>query len=340
MNKLTNFIIICLFSLFMVLYSALLQVKPGEAIPWHFDAPFWMALQCFIAQWLTLRWFDYFQLRQQQLPDTKRYIRIFICSNVSFTVVVTGLILVLERTIGIQAITAAHIILLISMQFILHTIVGGFTLLFKVFEHVKQQRITLEQTERSLLESQVKTLQQHIDPHFLFNNLNVLSALIQQDPDDADEYLNTFCDIYRYILQHKDHALVSLKQELAFANNYMHLISTRFDNAYMLEVEIMPEADLTSHVLPCSLQLALENAIKHNQGDKENPLVIKITVEKDQVRIFNQINEKKFKLESTQLGITNLRVRCNTIFKQPLAVAHTQDYFELVLPLCKQREAA
>tara|TARA_R110002167_G_scaffold98984_1_gene259971 strand:- start:970 stop:1992 length:1023 start_codon:yes stop_codon:yes gene_type:complete len=339
MNKLINFFIICLFSLFMVLYSAQLQVKPGEAIQWHFDAPVWMAIQCFIAQWITLRWFEFFQARRQKITDTNSYIRVFLCSNASFTLVVTGLICVLELAIGIQTITLAHILSLISMQFILHTIVGGFTLAFKVFEQIKQQGIALQQTEKSLLESQVKTLQQHIDPHFLFNNLNVLSALIQQDPDDADEYLNTFCDIYRYILQHKDHTLVSLKQELAFATNYMDLISTRFDKAYTLEVTTMPAADLSSKVLPCSLQLAIENAIKHNQGDKADPLVIKITIEENQLRIFNKINEKEFKQESTRLGITNLQSRCNTIFNQPLKVAHTPDHFELILPLCKQKEA-
>lgn len=339
MNKLTNFFVICVFSLFMVLYSALLQIKPGEAIQWHFDAPIWMAIQCFIAQWITLRWYDYFQKQQQGNTNISAYVQVFLCSNGSFTIAVSLLLLGLEFLIGIQTISIEHVITLISMQFILHTIVGGFTLAFKVFEHIKQQQIALQQTERSLLESQVKTLQQHIDPHFLFNNLNVLSALIQQDPDDADEYLNTFCNIYRYILQHKDHALVSLQDELAFAKNYMELISIRFENAYTLEVTMAENVDLCTEVLPCSLQLAIENVIKHNQGNKAQPLVININIENNQLRISNKIRKKLFKQESSGLGIVNLQTRCKSIFNQALLVNHTADYFELVLPMSKQRSS-
>jgi LytS/YehU family sensor histidine kinase len=324
----------------MVLYSALLQVKPGEAIQWHFDAPVWMAIQCFIAQWITVRWYDYFQGRQQKKATITAYVRVFLCSNGCFTLAVSALILGLEFVIGIQTITMGHIITLISMQFILHTIVGGFTLAFKVFEHIKQQQIALEQTERALLESQVKTLQQHIDPHFLFNNLNILSALIQQDPDDADEYLNTFCDIYRYILQHKDHTLVPLKDELTFAKNYMELISTRFDNAYTLEVTTLGNVDLSIEVLPCSLQLAIENVIKHNQGNKAEPLIIKLHIEENQLRISNKIHKKQFKQESNGLGIANLQARCKTIFNQALTVTHTANYFELVLPMSKSKASA
>jgi two-component system LytT family sensor kinase len=332
-NKLVNFFIICLFSVFMVLYSALLQVKPGEDIQWHLDAPIWMAMQCFIAQWLTLRWFRYYQTHAVSLSDTQRYTRVFIFSNACFTFAVTGLIIGFESAIGIQTISLTHVVALISMQFILHTIVGGFTLAFKVFEHIRQQHLTLEQTEKTLLSSQVKTLQQHIDPHFLFNNLNVLSALIQQDPDEADEYLNTFSDIYRYILQHKDHTLVPLSQELSFAQQYMALLSTRFDNAYTLKIVTAADADLASLVLPCSIQLAIENAIKHNQGDKTSPLEIQMTITATQVHVFNHTHEKEFKPESTQLGLTNLRMRCEAIFKQSLQIEHTDSYFKLSLPM-------
>ncbi|WP_340680536.1 histidine kinase, partial [Paraglaciecola sp.] len=186
--------------------------------------------------------------------------------------------------------------------------------------------------------SQVKTLQQHIDPHFLFNNLNVLSALIQHDPDEADEFLTTFSDIYRYILQHKDHTLVPLSQELTFAQQYMALISTRFDNAYTLNIVTAADADLASLVLPCSLQLAIENAIKHNQGDKNSPLEITVSIMARQLHIFNYTREKEFKPESTQLGLTNLRTRCDAVFKQPLQVEHTDNYFQLTLPLSAVKE--
>ncbi|WP_434928026.1 sensor histidine kinase [Shewanella sp. HL-SH2] len=340
MNKLINIIIISLFSIFMVLYSALLQAKPGEAIQWHFDAPVWMAIQCLIAQWLTLRWFSFYQNSKHILSNTQCYIRVFLLSNVSFTFAVTGLIVALEFAIGIQAINVVHIISLLSMQFILHTIVGGFTLAFKVFEDIKQQHSALEQSEKALLQSQVKTLQQHIDPHFLFNNLNVLSALIQQDPDEADEYLNTFSDIYRYILQHKDHSLVPLEHELIFAKNYMSLISTRFEGAYVLEIIQKPGDNLRSHILPCALQLAIENVIKHNQGNKLAPTKIEITIDADKVSIGNQISQKSFKPESTQLGLQNLRTRCVAICNQPLEVEHTEHYFRLTLPLSVHREFA
>ena len=322
----------------MVLYSALLQVKPGEAIQWHLDAPIWIAIQCFIAQWITLRCYRYIQPNRS--ANTRAYMQVFLLSSLSFNTLITWLILIVESLIGIQTVNLAHVLSLLSMQFILHIIVGGFTLAYKAFEQMKDQQLTLQKAEKSLLESQVKVLQQHIDPHFLFNNLNVLSALIQQDPDDADEYLTTFSEIYRYILLHRDSQLVTLAEEIAFVRNYMTLINTRFKNAYQLKIDTLSEANMNSKVLPCALQLAIENAIKHNQGDKTNPLLIKITINSDNIRIFNEVREKPYKQTSTQLGIKNLQTRCLSILKRQLTVSHTDKHFELVLPLSMPQEAA
>ncbi|MFA0811511.1 sensor histidine kinase [Microbulbifer epialgicus] len=183
------------------------------------------------------------------------------------------------------------------------------------------------------MENQLKILQQQLDPHFLFNNLNILSALIISKPEVAEDYLDTFTNIYRYILDSHNLKTTSLENEIAFATDYMSLLDKRFSNAYKLEILHKKETSLKHITLPCSLQLALENVIKHNQGDKDNPLLIRVNITDHWLEINNEIRSKTNTLPSNKLGLNNMRLRAEAILGKSIETIQENDQFTLRLPL-------
>ncbi|MEI4551812.1 histidine kinase [Pseudoalteromonas spongiae] len=330
MPKAINYLVLFVFSLLIVLYAALLTTPNGQSLNIHLDAPFWIFLQCVIAQWLTLKVYRF--VKQGNSSITAHITKVFFVSNLVFSTLVTSLVIALETAIGIQQVDSMHMVATLGMNALLHALVGAYSLAFELVTRLQRQQLVLAKKDKALLDSQVKTLQQHIDPHFLFNNLNVLSALIVKDPDEAEEYLAQFSDIYRYILEHKSKNLVPLSHELAFANHYMALINTRFNGAYTLNVT-QGEGTNTSEIIPCALQLAIENVVKHNAASSDNPLEITIDIQSDCIVITNPLRLKEFKAHSSKIGLTHLNAQCQAIFNQSILVDERNGCFSLTLPL-------
>ncbi|WP_394221256.1 sensor histidine kinase [Alteromonas gracilis] len=296
----------------------------------HLDAPFWIFLQCVIAQWLTLKVYRF--VKQGNSSITAHIARVFFASNLLFITLMTAFVLALETAIGIQQVDSMHMVATLGMSALLHALVGAYSLAFELVTRLQRQQLVLAKKEKALLDSQVKTLQQHIDPHFLFNNLNVLSALIVKDPDEAEEYLAQFSDIYRYILENKSKNLVPLTNELAFAKHYMALLNARFNGAYTLNVKQNGGVN-ASKIIPCALQLAIENVVKHNTASFDNPLEITIDIQSDCIVIINQTRLKEFKVQSAKIGLMHLNAQCQAIFNQSILVNKIDGHFALTLPL-------
>lgn len=330
MPKAINYLVLFVFSLLIVLYAALLTTPNGQSLNIHLDAPFWIFLQCVIAQWLTLKVYRF--VKQGNSSIIAHITKVFFASNLVFSTSTTACVLALETAIGIQQVDGMHMVATLGMNALLHALVGAYSLAFELVTRLQRQQLLLAKKEKALLNSQVKTLQQHIDPHFLFNNLNVLSALIAKDPDEAEEYLVQFSDIYRYILENKSKNVVHLINELAFAKHYMTLINARFNGAYTLNVK-HSEAANTSAIIPCALQLAIENVIKHNAASSDNPLEITIDIQSDCIVIRNPLRLKEFKVQSTKIGLTHLNTQCKAIFNQSILVNESNGHFTLTLPL-------
>lgn len=328
--KAINYLVLFVFSLLIVLYAALLTTPKGQNLNIHLDAPFWIFLQCVIAQWLTLK--IYHVIKQGNSSITMHIAKVFFASNLVFSSLVTALVLALEAVIGIQKIDTMHMIATLGMNALLHALIGAYSLAFELVTRLQRQQLILAKKEKALLDSHVKTLQQHIDPHFLFNNLNVLSALIVKDPDEAEEYLAQFSDIYRYILDNKSKNLVPLVDELVFTKQYMALINTRFNGAYTLNVKHGDQLN-ASTIIPCSLQLAIENVVKHNAASSDNPLEITINIRNDCIMISNPLRLKAFKAPSTKIGLTHLNAQCQAIFNKTIVVDESNNHFALTLPL-------
>ncbi|MEM6806876.1 MAG: histidine kinase [Bacteroidota bacterium] len=163
--------------------------------------------------------------------------------------------------------------------------------------------------ERENMRSQFEALRNQVNPHFLFNSLNALSSLVHEDADLAESFILKLTKIYRYVLDLKDQSLISLEEELLFIDNYLFLQQIRFGNNLRLYRQIAKDA-LKKKVPPLSLQLLIENAIKHNEISSENPLTIELKLDGTEVLLVsNNLQKRLRKAESTGLGLENLRKR-------------------------------
>jgi two-component system LytT family sensor kinase len=170
----------------------------------------------------------------------------------------------------------------------------------------KNTLIESEQLRRKNLEIQYAALTSQINPHFLFNCLNVLSSLIQSDPEKAIVFTREFSKIYRYVLDSRDKLIVSLGEEINFLNSFLYLQKIRFDKGLVTEMAIDAEC-LDLYLPPLSLQLLVENAIKHNEISEENPLFLKVSGNQTQLTVTNNFRPVlKPRNEGGGLGLKNL----------------------------------
>lgn len=177
-----------------------------------------------------------------------------------------------------------------------------------------------------------ETLKNQIDPHFLFNSLNVLSSLIEENPENAQRFTTSLSKVYRYVLEQKDKDLIPIEEELAFAKTYMNLLQMRFENSLTYEViidTIKPEAK----VVPLSLQLLLENAVKHNIISEQKPLHIKIYIDNDVLVIQNNYQKKSVLQDGQGVGIQNIISRYNIITDRKVAIEQNENTYTVKIPI-------
>lgn len=180
---------------------------------------------------------------------------------------------------------------------------------------------------------QNETLKNQVNPHFLFNSLNTISSLIQSQPEAAESFVSHLSSIYRYILENGQKNKVPLKLELGFVNDYFNLHRIRDDEKIVLAVNVSNPEEFS--LLPVSLQILLENAIKHNSATRENQLKISIYLEDTYIVVKNNLQRKATQLQSTGTGLRNLSERIRLITGRELIVEETEDYFTVKLPLMR-----
>jgi hypothetical protein len=192
---------------------------------------------------------------------------------------------------------------------------------------VKEQKIIA-----GTASAKFETLKNQIDPHFLFNSLNVLSSLIEENPENAQRFTTALSKVYRYVLEQKDKDLVSIEEELAFAKTYMNLLQMRFENSLTYEFSI-EKIDPEAKVVPLSLQLLLENAVKHNIISEQKPLHIQIFIEKDNLVIQNNFQKKAVLQDGQGVGIQNIISRYNIITDRKVTIDQNEHTFTVKLPI-------
>lgn len=190
---------------------------------------------------------------------------------------------------------------------------------------VERMSLAKAQAELSVLKSQ-------IDPHFIFNSLNTLSFLISSNPPNAKLYNDTLARVYQYILTNREKDLVFLREEIEFVSNYFYLLKIRFENAIKMTIEINNLDAEELLIPPISLQTLIENAMKHNEFDKENPLIIAVSVLSNQIIVSNRIRFKNLLQSTSKIGLANLDNRYKLITNRNISV-DTNEFFTVKLPL-------
>ena len=204
-----------------------------------------------------------------------------------------------------------------------------------MFTSYKQQQTELE--NKTLLSENMRAryevLKNQVNPHFLFNSLNTLNSLIKIDEDKAQEYVQQLSQVLRYTLQKKE--VISLEEELKFALSYFHLMQIRYGENLKLENCIKLSSN-DCLIVPLSLQMLIENAIKHNVISKKNPLVITMEMCNDKIVISNPIIPKKEFEASEGIGLENLAERYRLMWKINIVVTKENKKFIVEIPLIKQ----
>ncbi|NIJ54733.1 sensor histidine kinase [Dyadobacter arcticus] len=204
------------------------------------------------------------------------------------------------------------------------------------FEAWKANVRKTESLMREGVQSQLEVLKNQLDPHFLFNSMNTLAALIDDTNTDAQKYLERLSDVYRYVLVSRNKNTVLVEEEIAFLDAYVYLNKIRFRDNLLVEKHIAPET-YRQHVTPLSLQMLIENAIKHNVVSKENPLKISIHQEGDQYLVVkNNIQEKTIFEKSTRVGLQNIINRYSLLTERRVQVIEDGALFTVKIPLINQ----
>lgn len=199
-----------------------------------------------------------------------------------------------------------------------------------------KQASKIEVTQQKIIagtaSAKFESLKNQIDPHFLFNSLNVLSSLIEENPENAQRFTTSLSKIYRYVLEQKDKELVSVEEELSFAKTYMNLLKMRFENSldYELKIDSIP-AD--AKVVPLSLQLLLENTVKHNIVSEQKPLRIVIFIENNYLVIQNDFQKKDVLQERRGLGLQNIINRYGIITDRKVLIEQNEKTFTVKIPI-------
>lgn len=188
-----------------------------------------------------------------------------------------------------------------------------------------------EAISRTQIESQLSALKNQLDPHFLFNSLNTLSSLIDEN-EPAQQYLNRLADVYRYVLLSKDRNTVTLREEMTFVDAYLYLAKVRFQHGLEV-IRNLPESIMNQMVAPLSVQLLIENALKHNVVTREHPLTIHIEAQDEYLWVKNEINPKVHFESGTKVGLNNILERYKLLTSRPVQVLKDQLNFEVALPL-------
>ncbi|AIN74563.1 histidine kinase [Flavobacterium psychrophilum] len=205
------------------------------------------------------------------------------------------------------------------------------------WKNVSKKEVIEQKIIAGTASAKFESLKNQIDPHFLFNSLNVLSSLIEENPENAQRFTTSLSKIYRYVLEQKDKELVSVDEELAFAKTYMNLLKMRFENSLTYEItinHIAPSIAIKdAKVVPLSLQLLLENTVKHNVVSEQKPLHIKIFIDSDYLVIQNNFQKKDVLQDRKGLGLQNIINRYGIISNRKVLIEQTENTFSVRIPI-------
>ena len=222
------------------------------------------------------------------------------------------------------------------IPFIINIVVSLFFIAFFSFKALQDKKVNEQKIIAGTANAKYESLKSQIDPHFLFNSLNVLTSLIEENPKNAEKFTTSLSKVYRYVLEQKDKDLVSLEEELKFAKTYMTLLKMRFEDAIQFQI---PETvkNPEAKIVPLSLQILLENCIKHNVVSEQKPLRIVITEKEGVLEVTNNLQIKKTLKNSTGVGLKNITERYQILSNRNMKIYQSENEYKVHLPLLTKK---
>ncbi len=210
---------------------------------------------------------------------------------------------------------------------------------FMVYHAMRMQNeVSRQRTRRHQAEFRYMTLKHQVNPHFLFNSLNVLDSIVQDGSrEEASAFVHKLAGVYRYLMQQEGKALVPLRDEITFARNYRELVQIRFPEGLVVDDRIgepVPEG----YIIPCALQLLLENATKHNSIGPDHPLVVSACIRGRYLTVTNNLIPKLSTRPSTGIGLQYIRNQYRDLAGEEIEVVKTADSFSVTLPILEKSE--
>ncbi len=198
----------------------------------------------------------------------------------------------------------------------------------------RKSELETERLQKENARSQMMALKNHLDPHFLFNNLNILSSIMDKDITLSKTYLDKFAEVYRIILKSEQSDLSLLEDEMQLIESYIYLIRVRFENSVFFDIDIDP-ADHVKALPPLAIQMLIENAIKHNMANADNPITITIKSDgQNNILVQNNLQKKKYAIQERDgSGLQNIQNRYAFFSDKEMQVEETESYFRITLPL-------
>ena len=263
--------------------------------------------------------------------STKEIVKIFSSSLISYLVLMQTFSLAIAFIFGnVERNFTREIFTLTTFMYLLDGFIyGSFFLAYYYYNKNKRNQEQLATYNKALSESRIIQLKTQLNPHFLFNNLNVLDQLIEEDKHKASDFLNEFADLYRFVLQASDKKTIPIREELTFAKQYLNLIQHKYGNAYQLKFE---SQNSNGAIVPLTLQLLIENAVQHNLGTEKNPVFIKILTGKN-ISISNNLIPKRNTKTASGRALNNLKEQYKLLTDIPIEIQKLEKTFSVIIPI-------
>ncbi|QJX47637.1 histidine kinase [Hymenobacter taeanensis] len=324
-------------SVLLALYTRLTMAPSPEEFYLFPDAPLWLFLEALLVVFLLDR-LHVRATRQNQASGRANYY---------FGLLWRGALLFVG---GLQLLSAVLMLVgvgqgnfgswysavrSLSSDAFLYLLIGSIYLPFLYQQHAGQVRLELERLAKEATRAKLQALQQHVDPHFLFNNLNILAALIEPGNNDAHAYVKHLAEVYRYLVRTRDQEVVPVAEELAFARDYCQLLRYRFGVAYQFEEDVQATGEQlrTQLVPPGVLQELLTNAVKHNLASRTQSLRICIRVLATEMAVCNEQRPRPQPAVGAGSGLAGLQARLALVAATPVRILATDTTFTVTLPL-------
>ncbi|CAM1347366.1 sensor histidine kinase [Tenacibaculum crassostreae] len=328
------------FSLILTLKNKLSLASSWKDFVFHTDAPFWLFLYALFIFFLINFIKERIERKQaQKIPTQLKYIRYFGIGLIGYLFLsnILGLSVSLafgniSRNYG----SSYQITYKVFNQIIDFIIFAGITLAYLYAKENRNYKKRLNDFEISDAKSKIQQLQSQLNPHFLFNNLNILDQLIEEDKEKASSFLAKFSELYRYTLKNSNKELISIQEELEFAQNYFYLMEEKYKGYYQL---IVKNSTQTSKVIvpPFCLQVLIENAITHNLGTIEKPVIINVSFE-NKIKVTNNKVKLNRKKKGNGVALKNLSKQFELLANKTIDIDETAENFTVYLPLIKTHQ--